>query len=63
MPVLQGRGSGPKGQQANRADLVRWIAEGKLSAHVHAVYPPKEAPAALRAIAARQVMGKVILRA
>ena len=52
----------PKGQQANMADLVRWAAEGKLSAHVHAVYPLKETPAALKAIADRQVMGKVILR-
>jgi NADPH:quinone reductase-like Zn-dependent oxidoreductase len=33
-----------------------------LSSHVHAVYPLSEAPAALKAIAARQVMGKVILR-
>ena len=52
----------PKGQQANMADLVRWTAEGKISAHVHAVYPLKDTPAALKAIAARQVMGKVILR-
>ena len=52
----------PKGQQANMADLVRWTAEGKLSAHVHAVYPLQDTPAALKAIAARQVMGKVILR-
>src|SRR5947209_6194576 len=29
----------PAGQQANMADLVRWAAEGRLSAHVHAVYP------------------------
>ncbi len=52
----------PKGQQDNMADLVRWTAEGKLSAHVHAVYPLKETPAALKAIADRKVMGKVILR-
>jgi NADPH2:quinone reductase len=52
----------PKGQQANMAELVRYAAEGKISAHVHATYPLKETPAALKAIAARQVMGKVILR-
>jgi len=52
----------PQAHQANMADLVRWTAEGKLSAHVHAVYPLKDTPAALKAIAARQVMGKVILR-
>jgi NADPH2:quinone reductase len=51
----------PKGHRANMADLVRWTAEGKLSAHVHAVYPLKDTPAALKAIAERKVMGKVIL--
>jgi len=38
------------------------VAEGKLSPHVHAVYPLKDAAEALKAIAAREVMGKVILR-
>src|SRR5438270_6936588 len=52
----------PKGHQANMAELVRHAAEGKISAHVHATYPLKETPAALKAIADRKVMGKVILR-
>jgi len=52
----------PQGQQANMADLVRWAAEGKLSAHVHAVYPLEKTAEALTAIADRKVMGKVILR-
>jgi NADPH2:quinone reductase len=39
-----------------------WCLEGKLSSHVHAVYPLDQAAVALKAIAARQVMGKVILR-
>ena len=51
----------PQAQRANMADLVRWTAEGKLSAHVHATYPLKDTPAALKAIAGRKVMGKVIL--
>ncbi len=51
-----------KGHQANMAQLVRWADEGKISAHVHAVYPLAETPAALKAIADRKVMGKVILR-
>jgi NADPH2:quinone reductase len=51
----------PKGHQANMAELVSWADAGKISAHVHAVYPLSETPAALKAIAARQVMGKVIL--
>ena len=52
----------PKGHQANMSDLVRWAAEGKLSAHVHAVYPLANTRDALEAIADRKVMGKVILR-
>ena len=50
------------GQRANMADLARWTAEGKLSADVHAVYPLKDWPVARKAIAARKVLGKVILR-
>jgi len=52
----------PEGHRANTEQLLAWCAEGRLSSHVHAVYPLAEAPAALKAIAARQVMGKVILR-
>jgi NADPH2:quinone reductase len=52
----------PAGHRANTEQLLAWCLEGKLSSHVHAVYPLAQAPAALKAIAARQVMGKVILR-
>jgi NADPH:quinone reductase len=52
----------PKGHRTNTEQLLAWCAQGKLSSHVHAVYPLAEAPAALKAIAARKVMGKVILR-
>ncbi len=52
----------PAGHRANAEQLLAWVAQGKLSSHVHAVYPLSEAAAALKAIAARQVMGKVILR-
>jgi NADPH:quinone reductase len=52
----------PKAQQANMAQLVRWAAEGKLSAHVHEVYPLAKTADALKAIVSRKVMGKVILR-
>ena len=51
----------PAGHRANTEQLLQWCAQGKLSAHVHAVYPLTEAAAALKAIAARQVMGKIIL--
>jgi NADPH2:quinone reductase len=50
------------GHRENTAQLLDWAMQGKLSTHVHAVYPLGEAAAALKAIAARQVMGKVILR-
>jgi NADPH2:quinone reductase len=52
----------PKGHQANMAQLVAWAAAGKLSAHVHEVYPLAKTADALKAIASRKVMGKVILR-
>ncbi len=50
------------GHRANTMQLLAWLAEGRLSPHIQAVYPLAETPAALKAIAARQVMGKVILR-
>ncbi|MDB5600978.1 MAG: alcohol dehydrogenase zinc-binding protein [Xanthobacteraceae bacterium] len=52
----------PEGHQANMADLVNWAAQGKLSAHVHAVYPLADAARAIDDIAARKVMGKAILK-
>jgi len=41
---------------------VRWCADGKLSAHVHATYPLAQAAQALKDLADRKVMGKVVLR-
>lgn len=52
----------PEAQARNMDEIVRWCADGKLSAHVHAVYPLSETGQALRDIAARKVMGKAILR-
>ena len=52
----------PAGHRANIEQLLAWVADGKLSSHVHAVYPLSDAAEALKAIAARKVMGKVILR-
>jgi NADPH2:quinone reductase len=51
----------PEAHRANMADLVRWCAEGKLSAHVHARYPLAQAAQALKDIADRKAMGKVVL--
>jgi NADPH2:quinone reductase len=52
----------PQAHAANMADILRWAAEGKLSGHVHATYPLAEAATALKAIADRKVMGKIVLR-
>jgi NADPH2:quinone reductase len=52
----------PQAQRALMTDIVKWCAEGKLSAHVHAVYPLAEIATALKAISDRKVMGKILLR-
>jgi NADPH2:quinone reductase len=52
----------PEAHRANIADLLRWCAEGGISAHVHAAYPLAEGARALKDIANRKVMGKVVLR-
>ena len=52
----------PQAQRELMKDIVNWAAAGKLSAHVHAVYPLADIAAALKAIADRKVMGKIVLR-
>lgn len=52
----------PAAQAANMKQIVQWCADGKLSSHVHAVYPLAETARALKDIAARKIMGKAILR-
>jgi NADPH2:quinone reductase len=52
----------PEQHRTNMTDLVQWCADGKLSAHVHRVYPLADAARALNDIATRRVMGKVVLR-
>jgi NADPH2:quinone reductase len=42
--------------------LAHWCAKGKLSCHVQKIYPLAETPAAIRAIAHREVMGKLVVR-
>ena len=51
----------PRAQRELMRDIVDWAALGKLSAHVHAVYPLADIAAALKAIADRKVMGKIVL--
>jgi NADPH2:quinone reductase len=52
----------PAAHRANTADLLRWCAEGQLTAHVQATYPLAQTSEALKAIAERKVMGKLVLR-
>jgi NADPH2:quinone reductase len=52
----------PQAHRANLELLARWCAQGKLSGHIHAVYPLAETVQALKSIADRKPMGKVILR-
>jgi NADPH2:quinone reductase len=52
----------PLKQRALMADILQWTAEGKLSAHVQAVYPLAEIARALDVLAARKAMGKIVLR-
>jgi NADPH2:quinone reductase len=44
------------------AALADWCAAGKLSCHIQKVYSLAEAPEALKALAERKVMGKLLLR-
>jgi NADPH2:quinone reductase len=52
----------PEKHRANMAELVQCCADGKLSAHVHAVYPLEQIADALKALADRKAMGKILLR-
>jgi NADPH2:quinone reductase len=52
----------PEQHSENMKQIVRWVADEKLSVHVHAVYPLADTPRALKDIAARKVMGKAIIR-
>jgi NADPH2:quinone reductase len=42
--------------------LARWCVEGKLSCHVQKIYPLAETPQAIKALAERKVMGKLLVR-
>jgi NADPH2:quinone reductase len=51
----------PNAYRAALGRLAHWAAEGKLSCHVHQVYPLAETPQALKALTQRKAMGKVIV--
>jgi NADPH:quinone reductase len=51
----------PQAQRELMKDIVSWSAQGKLSGYVHAVYPLADIAAALKTIADRKVMGKIVI--
>jgi NADPH2:quinone reductase len=51
----------PGAYQAAIGQLAQWCAQGKLSAHVQQVYSLAQTPAALKALADRKVMGKLVV--
>jgi len=52
----------PQAHRTNMADIARWCAEGKLSAHIHAVFPLEKTADAIKALSNRKVMGKLLVR-
>jgi NADPH2:quinone reductase len=51
----------PEKNRANLQKLVQWSAEGKISSHVDRTFPLAQTAEALKVLAGRQAMGKVIL--
>jgi NADPH2:quinone reductase len=51
----------PQKQRELMRDIVDWAAQDKLSAHVHATYPLTDIAVALKTIADRKAMGKIVL--
>ena len=52
----------PAAHQENQRQLLAWVAEGRLTAKVHGVYPLDEYEAALGILTRREAVGKVLLR-
>lgn len=52
----------PEAHREATAQIARWCTEGKLSGHVQKTYPLADAAQALKDIAARKAMGKIVLR-
>lgn len=51
----------PEHQARNMQQLLAWHGEGRLRPYVSETYPLEQAPAAIRAIANRRVLGKVVI--
>lgn len=51
----------PELQQRNLAQILGWIAEGRLKPRIHKTYPLTEVGAAIASLETRSVMGKVVV--
>ena len=51
----------PESYRAALGELAQWCAQGKLSCHVQEVYPLADTPQAIKALAERRVMGKLVV--
>lgn len=52
----------PKTHRDNMQQVFEWNGQGKLSAHVHAVYPLAETTEALNVLKRREALGKVLIK-
>ncbi|MEM7428690.1 MAG: NADPH:quinone oxidoreductase family protein [Pseudomonadota bacterium] len=52
----------PDHHATNMAMILNWVKEGKIRPHIDSTYPLAEVPEALKALAERRVMGKVIVK-
>ncbi|EHP43170.1 NADPH dependend quinone oxidoreductase [Cupriavidus basilensis OR16] len=51
----------PKANQANMAQMLGWMKEGKIRPHISARYALEQAPQALKDMEARKVTGKIVI--
>ncbi len=51
----------PQAEQANMAQILRWVQEGKLNPHIHREYTLDQTADALQALANREVKGKAVI--
>ena len=51
----------PAEYKAALAELAHWCAQGKLSCHIQEVFPLADTPKAIKALADRKVMGKLVV--
>ncbi|MEM1200312.1 MAG: NADPH:quinone oxidoreductase family protein [Pseudomonadota bacterium] len=52
----------PEAHRSNMEMILNWVAEGKIRPHIDKTYSLADTPVALKALAERKVMGKVIIK-